>query len=62
MPQKKIILLFFLYLITFQVGQADTVKDPLNHFLTDLKSLEAKFTQILVNENGDEIERTRGIL
>ena len=60
MVKVKLIFLIFIYLIIIQTGSTNT--DPLQYFLTDLRSLEAKFVQILINENGDELERTEGFL
>jgi len=60
MVKVKLIFLNFIYLIIIQTGSTNT--DPLQYFLTDLRSLEAKFVQILINENGDELERTEGVL
>jgi outer membrane lipoprotein carrier protein len=60
MVKVKLIFLIFIYLIIIQTGSTNT--DPLQYFLTDLRSLEAKFVQILINENGDELERTEGVL
>ena len=60
MVKVKLIFLIFIYLIIIQTGSTNT--DPLQYFLTDLRSLEAKFVQILINENAEELERTEGIL
>jgi len=62
MVKIKLIFLVFIFFISIQNSNADNSKDPLQYFLTDLKSLEAKFVQILINENAEELERTEGIL
>ena len=62
MVKIKLIFLFFIFLTSVQNSNADNAKDPLQYFLTDLKTLEAKFVQILINENAEELERTEGIL
>ena len=62
MLKKKLILLVFTHILIFQICNAENKKDPLRYFLTDLKSIEAKFVQILINENGKELEKTEGIL
>ncbi|HIF51211.1 MAG TPA: outer membrane lipoprotein chaperone LolA [Thiotrichaceae bacterium] len=54
-------------LFLFVVFQASSVfavdsSDPLQEFLSDFKSLQANFSQSLINENGEELERTEGIL
>ena len=36
--------------------------DPLQDFLNGFKSLEANFVQSLINENGEVLERTTGVL
>jgi len=62
MVKIKLIFLVFIFLISIQYSNADSKKDPLQYFLTDLKSLEAKFVQILINENAEELEKTEGVL
>ena len=62
MVKIKLIFLFFIFLTSVQNSNADNTKDPLQYFLTDLKTLEAKFVQILINENAEELEKTEGVL
>ena len=62
MVKIKLIFLFFIFLTSVQNSNADNAKDPLQYFLTDLKTLEAKFVQILINENAEELEKTEGVL
>ena len=62
MVKIKLIFLVFIFLISTQNSNADNAKDPLQYFLTDLKTLEAKFVQILINENAEELEKTEGVL
>ena len=54
----------FFLLIIFQANFvfAESSNDPLQKFLLDFKSLEAKFVQSLINEHGEELERTEGML
>lgn len=60
----KLKLATFFLLIVFQANFvfAENSNDPLQKFLLDFKSLEAKFVQSLINEHGEELERTEGIL
>ena len=62
MVKIKLIFLVFIFLISTQNSNADNAKDPLQYFLTDLKTVEAKFVQILINENAEELEKTEGVL
>jgi outer membrane lipoprotein carrier protein len=57
---KRIIILLFLLQTAFV--HAETANDPLQNFLADFKTLEANFVQSLINENGEELEKTEGIL
>ena len=61
MVKIKLIFLIFIYLIIVQASSANN-NNPLQYFLTDLNTLEAKFFQTLINENGDKLEKTEGIL
>ena len=61
MVKIKLIFLIFIYLIIVQASSANS-NNPLQYFLTDLNTLEAKFFQTLINENGDKLEKTEGIL
>ena len=38
------------------------LNDPLSLFLKDFQSLEANFVQSLINQNGEELEKTEGVL
>ena len=57
---KRII--FLLFLVSTAFVYAETSNDPLQNFLADFKTLEANFVQSLINENGEELEKTEGIL
>ena len=59
MLKIKLIFLIFICIISYVVNANN--KDPLQYFLSELITFEAKFTQLLINENGDELERTEGI-
>ena len=61
MIKIKLIFLIFVYLFIFETSNANN-NDPLQYFLSDLKTLQGNFVQILINENGEELERTEGIL
>ena len=61
MVKIKLIFLIFICLIIVQASSANN-NNPLQYFLTDLNTLEAKFFQTLINENGDKLEKTEGIL
>jgi len=55
--------LFFTTIYIFSIGSvAEVANDPLQKFLKNFKSLEAKFVQRLINENGKVLEKTDGIL
>ena len=41
---------------------AEPAPDPLARFLTDFQSLRAGFVQTLINESGERLERTEGVL
>ena len=41
---------------------AEAAPDPLARFLTDFQSLQAGFVQTLINEAGEWLERTEGVL
>lgn len=60
----KFKLAVFLLLIIFNINLviAEESIDPLQNFLNDFKSLEANFVQSLINENGEELERTEGLI
>ena len=60
MVKIKLIFLIFICIIIQAVNAHN--KDPLEYFLSELRTFEAKFTQVLINENGNELERTEGIL
>ena len=61
MVKIKLIFLIFIYLIIDQASSANN-NNPVQYFLTDLNTREAKFFQTLINENGDKLEKTEGIL
>jgi outer membrane lipoprotein carrier protein len=52
---------FSLFTFLVQVQAVESI-DPLKTFLSDFKTLQANFVQTLINENGEELERTEGIL
>ena len=56
--------LFLTLLFSFQINfvYADSDKDPLQDFLTNFSSLESKFIQQLINEEGEVLEKSEGIL
>ena len=58
---NKTCFLILLLLQTPLALAADT-SDPLQRFLDGFESLEANFVQSLINENGEELERTEGVL
>ncbi len=58
----KIIFVLYVSLYAFYAHAAEEANDPLQDFLNDFDSLEATFTQSLINENGEELEKTDGIL
>ena len=58
---KKIYLVLFLLLQTSNVFAADN-NDPLQAFLNNFNSLESNFIQQLINENGEVLEKTEGVL
>ncbi len=62
MIKFKINAFFLLMLFQANLSFAEEAKDPLQEFLSDFKSMEANFVQSLINENGEELERTEGIL
>jgi outer membrane lipoprotein carrier protein len=57
---KLAAILLFLFHTTFVIAEGD--KDPLQGFLDGFKSMEANFSQSLINENGEELEKTEGVL
>jgi outer membrane lipoprotein carrier protein len=63
---KKIITCMILMLsassFSYQVVAVEKTHDPLQNFLVNFNSLEANFVQSLINENGEELEKTEGIL
>ena len=56
-----IFITFHTLLFTFHVQAAERV-DPLKAFLSGLETLKADFTQTLVNEDGNELEKSTGVL
>lgn len=59
---KKIVNIFLLFLVCSYVVQADDKNDPLQAFLDNFNSLESNFIQQLINENGEVLEKSEGIL
>ncbi len=56
------LVLVFLFLLKGSFVFAENSIDPLQNFLTNFESFEAKFVQSLISENGEELEKTEGIL
>lgn len=51
-----------LLLFARPVMTAEAARDPLGRFLTDFQSLRAGFVQTLLNESGERLEQTEGML
>jgi len=62
MTKLKLILFIFIYFFSIAPSNAENLNDPLQTFLKNLESLEVSFIQILMNENGEELEKTEGVL
>ncbi len=62
MAKLKLILFIFIYFFSATLSNAESLNDPLQNFLKNLESLEVRFIQKLVNENGEELEKTEGVL
>ena len=62
MYKHRLMGFIFLFLLQGSFVFAESSNDPLQEFLTNFESFEAKFVQILINENGEELEKTEGIL
>ncbi|SVC44643.1 uncharacterized protein METZ01_LOCUS297497, partial [marine metagenome] len=62
MTKLKLILFIFIYFFSIAPSSAENQKDPLQTFLKNLESLEVSFVQILMNENGEQLEKTEGVL
>lgn len=58
----KLTAIFLFFLIQGSSVFAEDSSDPLQDFLADFKSMESNFVQRLINEKGEELERTEGIL
>lgn len=60
----KSVVKFLLVLFLLQINSvfAEDIADPLKNFLSDFNSLESNFIQQLINENGDVLEKTEGVL
>lgn len=58
---KSLFVCFFCLVTSTSVFAVERV-DPLKSFLNDFNSLQANFSQSLLNENGEEIEKTSGTL
>lgn len=59
---KKIVNTFLLLFICSNVVLADDKNDPLQAFLDNFNSLESNFIQQLINEDGEVLEKSEGIL
>ena len=62
MTKPKLILFILIYFFSIALSNAGSQDDPLQAFLKNLESLEVSFVQILMNENGEQLEKTEGIL
>lgn len=62
MTKPKLILFILIYFFFIVSSNAGSQDDPLQAFLKNLESLEVSFVQILMNENGEQLEKTEGIL
>jgi len=62
MYKYRLIGFIILFLLQGSFVFAEPANDPLQEFLTNFKSFEAKFVQILISENGEELEKSEGIL
>ena len=62
MMMKNLYKTFLLFFICSNVVLADDKNDPLQAFLNNFNSLESKFIQQLINENGEVLEKSEGIL
>jgi len=58
----RLILVLILAIFKASFVFAENNKDPLQDFLSDFKSMEANFVQSLINEDGEELEKTEGLL
>jgi outer membrane lipoprotein carrier protein len=64
-PMKKILITYYLLLITavFSKGvYADTESNELDKFLEGLETLTASFDQTLLNQYGEELEKSFGVV
>ena len=62
MIKSKLATLLFLYTALISNAKTENTINSLESFLQGLNSLEVDFTQILMNENGRELERASGVL
>ncbi len=62
MIKSKLATLLFLYTALISNAKTENTINSLESFLQGLNSLEVDFTQILMNENGRELERANGVL
>ncbi len=51
-----------IFLLFFKSALAVDSGDPLKAFLKDFKSMQANFVQTLINEDGEQLEKTSGTL
>lgn len=58
----KVINLFLLLLFTTVSYAENNAGDPLQRFLNNMQTLEANFTQILVDDQGMKLESSRGVV
>lgn len=59
---KKIVNTFFLFFMCSNAVLGDDKNDPLQAFLDNFNSLESNFIQQLINEDGEVLEKSEGIL
>jgi outer membrane lipoprotein carrier protein len=62
MTKFKFVIYFVLIFFQASAVFAENSNDPLQRFLDDFISLEANFVQSLINENGEELEKSEGVL
>ena len=62
MYKYRVVILILLCLFESTFAHAEERVDPLKAFLSELETLKANFTQTLVNEDGNELEKSTGVL
>lgn len=59
---KKYLVLILLMLLQSNIALAENKKNPLQDFLKNFNSLESNFIQQIINENGEVLEKSEGVL